>query len=532
MKNIIKKFVALVAIMVSYTSANAQQETPLAYLEKTYPQLTELFRDELNNYNAQYIFAIDVSGSMKKYKEMVANALTPFFQALPDKDRVHIIPFGTEAATTAFGYFGEINSSVKQDLCDKIKTLYTDSSYASEGFRGHTDIPRAVEGVAQVMQNNRDYKANIVVMITDFRNDQKGSGEHKISSADLEKMKSKIKSATGDVYTRFIALQLPLEGTVHPGYCVEQLQDVFSFDDHYLEVISANNGTSIIEQWFDQLKRDIMTTKLRAIVHSANKESKVNMEVDMDIDGNVTAEITWEPSKLYPTIKIDSASVDANGFSFINNTEAFVKTKDKVINLELGQVVHENYGFHTLNDDLALNLTLPTPYDKELEGLEIEKPLPATSIPYERLVFTFIFTLKTTIIILVLLILYIIGVFKAMARNRKLCFQGTVTLFDANGTQIDDTVRIPKQAPSAVLTFGKGGSPRCKVDDAEWQFVVSKKKGNPFLVFQKPCFVWKSTQKYVASGRSQSGVITDILKVKCGTSVSEQTHSVKVKLIK
>ncbi|MBR5594739.1 MAG: VWA domain-containing protein [Alistipes sp.] len=530
MKNIIKKIVALVAIMVSYTSANAQQETPLAYLEKTYPQLTELFRDELNNYNAHYIFAIDVSGSMKQYQDLVANALTPFFQALPDKDRVHIIPFGTEAETTMLGYFGIIDSSVKQNLCRNIKTLYTDPSYSKE-FRGYTDIPRAVEGVAQVMQNNREYKANIVVMITDFRNDQKGSGEHKISSADLEKMKSAIKAATGDVYTRFIALQLPVD-TAKPGYCVDQLQDVFSFDDHKLEVISVNNGTSIIEQWFDQLKRDIMITKLRAIVRSANKESKVNMDVDMDIDGNVTAEITWEPSKLYPTIKIDSASVAANGFTFNNNTEAFVETTDTVINLELGQVVHENYGFHTLNDDLALNLTLPTPYDEELNRLEIVKPLPATSIPYERLVFTFIFTLKTTIIILALLILYIIGVFKAMARNRKLCFQGTVTIFDAIGTQLGDVVRITNQAPSAVLTFGKGGSPRCQVNGANWQFVISKKKGNPFLVFQKPCFVWKATQKYVASGKSQSGVITDILKVKCGDSVSQQTHSVKVKLIK
>ena len=273
MKNIIKKIVALVAIMVSYTSANAQQETPLAYLEKTYPQLTELFRDELNNYNAHYIFAIDVSGSMKKYQDMVANALTPFFQALPDKDRVHIIPFGTEAETTMLGYFGIIDSSVKQNLCHNIKTLYTDPSYSKE-FRGYTDIPRAVEGVAQVMKTNREYKANIVVMITDFRNDQKGSGEHKISSADLENMKSTIKAATGDVYTRFIALQLPVD-TAKPGYCVDQLQDVFSFDDHKLEVVSADNDTSIIEQWFEQLKRDIMTTKLRAIVHSANKESKV-----------------------------------------------------------------------------------------------------------------------------------------------------------------------------------------------------------------------------------------------------------------
>jgi hypothetical protein len=530
MKNIIKRIIAVVAILASYTSANAQQETPLAYLENTYPQLTELFRDELSNYPAHYIFAVDVSGSMKKYQDMVANALTPFFEALPDKDRVDIIPFGTEALTSVLGYSGVISGSVKETLCRNIQTLYTNTSYTKE-FTAHTDIPSAVAGVAQVMQNNREYKVNVIVIITDFRNDQKGSGEHKIAQADLEKMQSAIKAATGDVYTRFIALQLPVN-TSAPGYCIDQLKDVFSFDDHSLEVASADNDTSVIKQWFEQLKRNIMTTKLRAIVHSANKTSKVNMDVDMDIDGNVAAEITWEPSKLYPTIKIDSAYVAANDFEFRNNTESFVETNEKVLSVELGQVVHKNFGFHTLNDDLVLNLTLPTPYDKELDMLEVVKPLPETSIPYSRLIFTFIFTLKTTLIILALIILYIIGVLKAMARNRKLCLQATVTFFDANGSQIDDPIRIPKQAPSASLTVGKGGTLRCKVDDAEWQFVVTKKKGNPFLVFQKPCFVWKATQKYVASGKKQSGVITDILKVKCGTSASEQTHSVKIKLLK
>ena len=72
MKNIIKRIIAVVAILASYTTANAHQETPLAYLENTYPQLTELFRDELSNYPAHYIFAVDVSGSMKKYQDMVA----------------------------------------------------------------------------------------------------------------------------------------------------------------------------------------------------------------------------------------------------------------------------------------------------------------------------------------------------------------------------------------------------------------------------------------------------------------------------
>ena len=123
-----------------------------------------------------------------------------------------------------------------------------------------------------------------------------------------------------------------------------------------------------------------------------------------------------------------------------------------------------------------------------------------------------------------------------MIRNRKLCFKGNFTFYDSNGNQIGDVVRLPKQNPSAVIYAGNGGTGRCKVDDAEWQFVIEKKKANPFLVLTKPYFMWRSTKKYVAQGKAQSGKLSydspATMRVRCGLSRGDITHSVKVILVK
>jgi hypothetical protein len=235
-------------------------------------------------------------------------------------------------------------------------------------------------------------------------------------------------------------------------------------------------------------------------------------------------------------MQIDSTFMSGKEFYFENNKENYEKTKDSVIVVELGQIKHQNYGMHYLNDTINLGIKLPTPYDKELFSLGVKKPLPNTQKAEDRWIFTFFLSFWTTVIIIVLIILYIIGVIKAMIRNKQLCFKGNITFYDVNGNTLGDLVRLPKQSPSAVLIFGKGGTPRCKVDDAEWQFEIKKKNANPFLVFAKPYFVWRATKKYVAAGKANSGRLSyenqSILRVKCGPSRGEQTHSVQVKLMK
>ena len=73
MKNRITKTMLILVMMMSSWAVFAQ--SPLAYLEQTYPQLTELYKEELSKYPAHYVFAVDVSGTMNKYSDVVTKAL-------------------------------------------------------------------------------------------------------------------------------------------------------------------------------------------------------------------------------------------------------------------------------------------------------------------------------------------------------------------------------------------------------------------------------------------------------------------------
>ena len=142
MKTMVQRVLySILAIIISGNSLFAQ--SPLAYLEETYPKLTELYREELSKYPAHYIFAVDVSGTMNQYSSVVTQALQPFFQALPDNDRVDVIPFGTEALPNMLSYCGVINPEVKGALNRNINNLYVDPTY-QQGFKAYTDIPKAV----------------------------------------------------------------------------------------------------------------------------------------------------------------------------------------------------------------------------------------------------------------------------------------------------------------------------------------------------------------------------------------------------
>lgn len=537
----ISKFFAVFFFVFAFAQGVFAQENapkagasnPLAYLEQTFPKLTDLYRGELSKYPAHYIFVVDVSGTMSKYEPDVLAALRPFFEALPDGDRVDVIPFGSSALDGMLQYQGVINSEVKATLCNNLSSFYNDPSYPA-GFKSYTYVDAAVNSVANVMKKNRDYKINIVVMLTDFWNENPKS--RLFTDEELSAMHDAVAAASNNIYTRTIALQIPINPKATGNVLPQLRESVFQDMERGLEIVPLGQSGDMIRQWFDQLRREIMVDKLRAIISTANKMNPVRMDIKTNIDGKTTAEIHWTPNKLYPMMKIDSTYVGQQGFYFVNKKENFQTTRDSVIGVDpelmLGQLKHESFFFHHIQDSLHLGIDLPTDYDDELIALGVKKPLPATTQAIDKWVFTFFLPFWLFATICILILLYIIGVINAIRRNSKLCFKGNVTVYDAQGNQIDDVRRVSKQAPSAVLTFGDGGSPNCRVDDAEWAFVVQKKNGNPFLVFAKPCFVWSKKKGYVASGKAQSGKFgpdgPTMIRVKCGASRSEETHSVKI----
>lgn len=541
MKTKLLILLALFTLLPSLMHAEPDGNITTGYLAKTFPKLTNLYSSELSSCHTHYIFAVDVSGSMVKYDKIVTPALQAFTRALPIGEQVSIIPFGTDAKKNTPGLCTKIQEdSQKQVLNASLSTLYVNDGYSS-AFRHNTDVKKAVEAVNKAILNNQDVQMNVVVIITDFLNDLPGIGEQKLKNEDLEKLNKEFDNVTDNTYTRVVAMQLPKAGT-GVGFCLDQLQESIFCNTSItrrFDVIQAIKDEEAIAHWFEQLARDIMTEKLKAVIQLDNERNlRPSLQTKIDIDGNVIADIHWTPNKLYRQIRIEATNTDPGSeYSFVNNEEAFQTTENNdLAGLKLGRLVHNKYGFRQFNENLNIGLSLPTDYDEELKKLSIDKPMQATSDNQSGWIFTFFMPFWLSVSLLVLLICYIIAVIKAFFRNLNEKFVGTVDFTDSRGRDIGDTISV-KAAPSRNLLIGGSGNYGCDLSDASWTIKVTKKKPSPLFFWNKPAFEWSAQNGFICDGNNKkrgllgrygkSGTKSQVY-LDCGGDSEKITHSVKI----
>jgi hypothetical protein len=538
MKKIFTFLLFFAMLPSSVMMMKAQSQNPLAYLQEQCPKLTQMYKNELAECKAHYIFAVDVSLSMAKYESTVLPALEAFVKALPNGDRVTIIPFAKYALDNKMGFNVEINKSTRGALVQMLPNLYPHGADKKDKQYYDTDIFAVQQAIAKSIQQNSDYGVNLIVFISDLLHCPLNNIDRQFTKEEMDDMKNMMQGAKNDAENLIFALELPQSGNPK-GYVLPQLQEIYQ--EWGLKIENQRvpvNGEELIRQWFDQQKDRIMFTKLQTIIFRENRANPIEVKTEIDIDGNVTARIKWNATKLYPTITLDTVYLQGEDFRFIANEDYIGYSEAGSIDaeLELGQIKNKAWGFHTLADTLYVDVKLPVPYQNEINKLLEGRPGPLanTTVYNERLIWTFIFSFTTTVILLVLLLIYIILVFKAIARNNQLRFNAIITIFDKNDLEID-SFNTGKQAPSAVIRIGQGGTGRCNIDGANWTFEIKKTKANPLMIFKKPYFTWKRTNGYVVSARAQSGKInppSGTLQVRCGEDISKLTHSIRVKLLK
>lgn len=545
-KRLLSLFLLLLGISfpVALSAQSDEQPAPsgssLSYLQQTFPKLTNLYKEELSNCHTHYIFAVDVSGSMVKHDEIVTPSLQAFVNALPVGEQVSVIPFGTDAKGDTPGLCCKIEgASQKQVLRTALSSLYTSDSYTPD-FKRNTDVGKAVEAVSNTILKNQDVKMNVVVIITDFLNDLPGKGEVKLEDALLEQLNKNYDNVTDGCYSRVVALKLPPAGS-GKGYCLDQLQEKVFCNTGItkrFDIVEAIKDQAAISHWFEQLSRDIMTEKLRAVIQLDNERNlRPSLKTDIDINGNTTAEIHWQPNKLYREIKIDSTYTDeGTGYYFENNKEAWQTSSDTALyDINLGQLKHESWGLRKYNTKLNIGLSLPTPYDEELKKLSIDKPIPATSAEQKGWLWTFFLSFWPSIIIAVLILYYIISVIKAIMRNGKERFKGTVDFSDHRGKDIGDTIKVKLRSGKPLL-IGNGGTDGCDLLGVAWTVKVVKKTSSPLLPWKRPAFEWSAKNGYVHSSKKKRGLLGRYGKnnapshvtIDCGSDSEHITHSVKI----
>ena len=158
-----KLLISLSVLFAFCIGMRAQEDEGLKFVKKQYPQLSQMFQKELMSEHATYTFAIDVSGTMKKYEPIVTPALKAFVDALPNGDYVRIIRFGTTAKGSENGHLGVVSDKLKKDLHKAIDQLYTNSN-DDKAFRAHTDVPAVMGAVSSALYNSEN-KMNFVFIL-------------------------------------------------------------------------------------------------------------------------------------------------------------------------------------------------------------------------------------------------------------------------------------------------------------------------------------------------------------------------------
>ena len=536
MKKISITAVLAALFLMLTTFLAAAQDDAMSLVRNNYPSLYKIFKNDLNSIHANYVFAIDVSGSMKANAPVVQPALKSFFSSLPDGDHVDIIPFGTFAKVSQPGYMGEINDGLKVQLNKTIDNLYTNP--ADSDIRGYTDIPAALDAVNQCLTRYSKNDINFIFILTDFRNED--TQERQIAKDDIERIFADFEANTLGVPTKIVTLQLNYN-PAWAGFCRPQLEkEIFNNLEVDYRTIPVTTPEAL-RSWFDALKKEMMVDRLHTLVSQENKTVEVDVHPQIKVDGQVGAQINWNQNRLYKEIKINDISVvnagdttttaegkNTTGFRFITNKKATDIQKETSVELDLGRLKHQSWGFHKFKDELLVDVDLPTTFDTELAQLKIAKPLPSPTVPLKKWVFTFPLPLWLTILIALLILIYIIGVIKSIGRNNSECFTGEVKIKNSiKNTYVGKATFLKNQHKSVVRI-----PEDIKVEGpsiSDWKVEIQKVKGNA-LLWGSPKFrvrILKGASKTFSSRPHKcKGAWSD--SIKCGPNTKLQTHLVNI----
>ena len=495
--------------------------------------------EDVKNCRAHYLFTIDVSGSMDQFESVMIPCLKNFINALPDNDRVTILPFGKDVHTTIAGYSVVISQDTKSDVCRELEKIYKHPNYAKD-MKDHTNIFKAVDATAkQILQNRKDYQVIVSIFGTDFQNNipTKGGNFRTFTSDELETMKKGWRNAVGDSYIRTIALEINEKGgdnSALKGYVLTDLRDqVFSFSKNGLEVVPVGVSSQTLNDWFKNMNQEIMITKLKSVVENENKAGQVCLTTSTNIDGKTHAYVSWTPTRLYEKMKIDSSFVNEEGFYFANDTANYGCWMDQQKELELGQVKHEHWGFHHLNDSINIGVSLPSDCDEELTRLSIEKPLTSAKASSEQWIFTFFLPFWLTATICGLLLLYLILVVRAFFRNKNMKLNCTIEINDKETGESLLSRPHKIKGKDGVTTVGDNGQYKCTERDVSWMIQLTKESPYPFLFMKKPYWSLKACEGYVKCGQRvldyKDNVSTTL---QCGADRYTLSETVKITMKK
>ena len=467
----------ILLFLIFFSSSLFAQNQSMDALKKDYPQLTGKFGKELENQRADYIFAIDVSGTMNNYKDIVVPALQDFFRSLEMGDYVSVIKFGGEAANELSSY-GTISPPIIESLVNYVPNLYRKPTNALDKKRyyDYTDLDAMLVYLADDLKMIGRNRLKFVFIITDFIHDppteKRGLEQWAVTARRLKNEQSE-----NLIYA--FALQLP--GNMS-GRDLDKVMNVLkpAIADFDVKEIP---GSAALSEWFARKKNEIMLDKLTALVKSKNTDAAFNVAPEFNIDGKLDLDVSWKPNELYDCLSVDSLMINNSHFRFVSRLPTTTTNENQII--PAGRIKNRNLFdfpfFRTYRDSLTVQASLVAGYQNELTRLGIEPQVISRPIPVQECIFSFIFPLWLSLLLMFLLIIYLFLVIKALARNRsdKYRLNGTfVVHYDS-----EEITQRKKSIAQRKIDFGRGATfLPVNHGDCNWKLEMQTITRCPFLL--------------------------------------------------
>jgi hypothetical protein len=249
---------------------------------------------------ADFVIALDASGSMRPFWPTVQQALATFIEAIPDGDYLSLITFGTQAsyATTP----SPINASTRVDFVAAASRLSTPTDK-------NTDIGRAVEKALGELNRPSGNRLKFVFFLSDFKHDPSKDSSYygKMSTADAvwRRLAQRRENEQQGSILQVFALLLPLGRGV--GRDIPLVQKIFP----ELEQVRVNRSTLL--PWFERRKAEIARDKLRLIVESDTQKPPFQVKGIRQRRGRLYATIEPNGHEIVELVAASMKMTEANG---------------------------------------------------------------------------------------------------------------------------------------------------------------------------------------------------------------------------
>ncbi len=218
-------------------------------LERDFPVLSK----RADAQSADFVMAIDRSGSMKTFWPVVRKSLGTFLESVPDGDYVSVVAFGTDAGNLVTPR--PLNRETRQELLAEIEAL-------PDPADGSTDLGRGLEKTLDELNRPNGKRLKFVFLFTDFVHEPARESPYFNKTAPEDGVWKGLATRRANEQNRNIvqsyALLLPLGGNV--GRDLKLGEAVFPG----MERVNVSRETLL--PWFERRKAEIARDKLRGVV--------------------------------------------------------------------------------------------------------------------------------------------------------------------------------------------------------------------------------------------------------------------------